>query len=286
MNLDLFNKLEDFSEDSVNNVLASLKSTNEKVFYEFDELVSSLEKTPAGQIKASASNLRKVSTFENKFSTFFAETDYYSSVGSFISNYSDNSKLINTYFSSFPGFDPKNKIYGSILNYNVEYTVDTLMESGISEYFKKPLINSLRQSIVEGVSKTDLLKSLRAEIMGTIDRKPRLERYVKQVATDAVNQFNGNYIGSISNDLGLSHYFYKGTKIEETRPFCIHLTGKFMKESQLREYVNNESKGKGWAGMIPGTNFGNIITRRGGYNCRHTIIPVSKEVYEASKNKL
>lgn len=286
MNLDLFNKLEDFSEDSVNNVLASLKSTNEKVFYEFDELVSSLEKTPAGQIKASTSNLRKVSTFENKFSTFFAKTDYYSSVGSFISNYSDNSKLINAYFSSFPGFDPKNKVYGSILNYNVEYTVDTLLESGINEYFKKPLINSLRQSIVEGVSKTDVLKSLRAEIMGTIDRKPRLERYVKQVATDAVNQFNGNYIGSISNDLGLSHYFYKGTKIEETRPFCIHLTGKFMKESQLREYVNNESKGKGWAGMIPGTNFGNIITRRGGYNCRHTIIPVSKEVYEASKNKL
>lgn len=286
MSLDLFNDIEDNSEDAINKLLKSLSETNETLYSEFESLVSALEKTPAGLIKASPGNLRLIASFDGKFDAIIKTTPYYKESISFISTYTENQGLINTYFKAFDAFNPKNAIYEAVLETNVDHTVNLLLDQGIAIEFKDPLINSLRQGIFEGISKTDLLKSLRAELLGTADRSPNLDRYVKQVSTDAVNQFNGNYIGTISNDLGLSHYFYKGTKMEETRPFCVHLTGKYMKEAQLRGYVTEQSSGKGWSGMIPGTNFGNIMTRRGGYNCRHTIIPVSKAVYEAAKNKL
>lgn len=286
MSLGVFDDIENNSDEAINKLLKSLSETNETLYSEFESLVSTLEKTPAGLIKASPGNMRLISSFDGKFDAIIKTTPYYKESISFIKSYSENTKLINSYFKAFDGFNPKNAIYETVLETNVEITVNSLLESGINEYFKTPLTNSLRLSVFEGTSKTDLLKSLRAELLGTVDRKPRLERYIQQVSTDAINQFNGNYIGTISNDLGLSHYFYKGTKMEETRPFCVHLTGKYMKEVQLREYVTKESSGKGWTGMIPGTNFGNILTRRGGYNCRHTIIPVSKAVYEAAKNKL
>jgi hypothetical protein len=286
MSLGIFDDIESNSDEAIERLLKSLSETNETLYSEFESLVSTLEKTPAGLIKASPGNLRLIASFDGKFDAIIKTTPYYQESVNFIATYTDNSKLINKYFKAFEGFDPKNAIYETVIESNVEITVNSLLESGVNEYFKTPLINSLKQSMFEGTSKTDLLKSLRAELLGTVDRKPGLERYVKQVSTDAVNQFNGNYIGTISNDLGLAHYLWKGTKRADTRTICMKCAGKYMTEVQLRELINTESAGKGWPGMIPGTNFGNIMTRRGGYNCYHLIIPVSKAVYEAAKNKL
>src|SRR5690606_11463950 len=109
---------------------------------------------------------------------------------------------------------------------------------------------------------------------------PKLLRYARQVSSDAITQFNANYINLISDDLGLKHYYYKGTKVDDSRSLCRDLAGKYFKEEDLRSIIQRRSA-SGWGGMIPGTNWATFPRYRGGYNCRHYLIPVSKELYEA-----
>jgi hypothetical protein len=148
--------------------------------------------------------------------------------------------------------------------------------------FSEGFTDVLRNSITSGTSKKDFIDTINANLDPD---SGILSRYVNQTASDAITQFNSHYITTVSNDLGLKYYFYKGTKIQDTRPFCSKLIGKYLTEDQLKEYVQQQMSlngGKGWAGMYKGENWGNFMIYRGGYNCRHYVIPVSKEIYDAA----
>jgi hypothetical protein len=55
-----------------------------------------------------------------------------------------------------------------------------------------------------------------------------------------------------------------------------------MTKKQVKEVINRFGD---WSGKIPGTNESNFIIYRGGYNCRHQMLPVSKTIYDANKDK-
>ncbi len=48
------------------------------------------------------------------------------------------------------------------------------------------------------------------------------------------------------------------------------------------ENLGDCNTGNGWAGMYKGTNADNIMTWLGGYNCKHSIIPVSLAIVPMS----
>jgi hypothetical protein len=123
-----------------------------------------------------------------------------------------------------------------------------------------------------------------------------MEKYVSQITTDAVNQYNGQYTQIIANEWNYEFFKYDNTDILSTRPWCDAMTDQpYFHISQLPKLITgtgltymNKKTGKREpvpinqktglpTGMIPGTDSNNIFIRRGGYNCGHQIRPVNEK---------
>jgi hypothetical protein len=283
MSFNIFDNIEDNTDDALNKLLKSVGKTNDQFFAEFTDMVSSLDKTPDGYIKSTISNLNKLAKFDRIYASTLTKSAYWGATKSYLNAFSGNSKLLNTYFQSLElGFDSTKSIYLTIRQSAVETTIEKLLQSGLDANFKAPIRSILQNSVVNGANKSEAIASLKNYLYGQGERVAALQRYATTVATDAINQYTGQYIATVSDDLKLEHYNYNGTKITESRELCIHLAGKYASYDNLESYLNSKSP---WSGMIPGTNMGNFITNRGGYNCRHFAIPVSKTVYDANESK-
>lgn len=147
----------------------------------------------------------------------------------------------------------------------------------------------MRTNITSGGSYSDLAEQLRQSLTNTPESKGILDRYVKTVAKDSINQFSRQYTQIVSNDLGYEWYRYMNSDIETTRCFCDAMTDKdYFHVSEIPGLL----KGKGLLcdnqtvpiyaktglpyGMIDGTNPENFFVRAGGWNCGHSIQPISK----------
>lgn len=283
MSFSIFDTLEDNTDDALNKLLKSIGKTNDQFFSEFTELVSTLDKSAEGYIKSTVSNLNKLAKFDRLYSSTLAKSAYFGATKQYIKAFGGNSTLLNTYFHSLElGFDSTKSIYLTIRQSAVETTIEKLLQGGLDANFKTPIRSILQNAVVNGSNKTEAIASLKNYLYGQGERVAALQRYATTIATDAINQYTGQYIATVSDDLKLEHFYYRGTKIAESRDLCIHLAGKYASYDNLESYLTKMSP---WSGMIPGTNMGNFITNRGGYNCRHFAIPVSKTVYDANESK-
>ena len=115
-----------------------------------------------------------------------------------------------------------------------------------------------------------------------IIEKPELTRYVRQVATDALFQYDGALNEDIKKEFGFTKFRYLGSLVEDSRPFCEHMKslGGVIDIEQLKIALDDfcpngePKKGKG-DGMIKGTTVANFSINRGGYNCGHRVRWVS-----------
>jgi hypothetical protein len=206
---------------------------------------------------------------------------YQSEVAAVIEKFATLQTLSNEYMGLIiDDFIPKKELYKAILEVNIQTTTDALIGGGIRDNFKNAIQEVLKENITGKSSRVQLNKTLRKFIEGTPEEKPFLERYIRQTTNDAVMAFNREYIQTISDDLDLQHYFYSGTIIDETRPFCKSRTGKYFTKEEVQKWADLS-----WQGKMSGTNKNTIFTYAGGYNCRHTIWPVTEEQYNAAMGK-
>lgn len=277
-----FNKLEDDVEAALEQLEKSIGRSNGELQDIINEFYYSLEKS-GNSIKTSVSNLKKINQFKSKINYTLENGEYSQGVKDYLGNFTNNSSVINEYFSSMAvSFKSNDSLYKAILESNISTTTDSLLGSGVNANFTDPLIKILRDNITSGSDKISFTKSINESLFG---ENSKLARYSKQVASDSITQFNSNYINTISSDLGLKHYYYKGTKIKDSREFCKKIAGKYFTETSLKSYVQQQMSlngGKGWDGMVKGENWTNFPIYRGGYACRHYLIPVSEAVYNAS----
>jgi hypothetical protein len=281
--INYFNDLEDYVEGVLNSLDKSLPKVNSELQDAFLELYYQLDKSSLGTIESSVKNLKIINKYKSKISSLLENGEYGQSVEKYLKGFEGSTGYLNDYFGTIvTAFKANDKLYEAILESNVGSTVDSLLGSGISSNFTDSIFDILKSNVTSGSNKIDFINTLKANLD---DETGILSRYVKQVASDSITQFNSNYISTISNDLELKYFFYKGTKIQDTRPFCSRLIGKYLTYDQMKEYVQSQMKlnnNKGWAGMVKGENWSNFPVYRGGYNCRHYLIPISKEIYDAA----
>jgi hypothetical protein len=283
MPLNYFSDLEDQTQAVLDGLSKELPKANAELTDAILELYYQLDKDPGGSIQASVSNLKKIDAFKSKINTILTDGKYGQSVTDYVKGFSEGSSILNNYFGAIvQGFQANDELYKAILNSNINSTVDSLLGKGIQSNFTDAITDVLRNSITSGTSKKDFIDTINANLD---PESGILSRYVNQTASDAITQFNSHYVSTISNDLGLKHYFYKGTKISDTRSFCARIIGKYFTEDQLKAYVQQQmtlNGGKGWPGMYKGENWSNFMIYRGGYGCIHYVIPVSQELYDAA----
>jgi hypothetical protein len=123
---------------------------------------------------------------------------------------------------------------------------------------------------------------LRYLIEGNEEVDGRLMSHVKRVAYDSFAVSDRSYTNTIATDLGLEFYRWSGGKIEDTRCFCLERAGKYFHREEIKAWGRGENIGKCksnglWEGANSNTDEATIFFYAGGYNCKHSIAPVSKK---------
>ena len=243
------------------------------------DLASDLSLDPKDRAKSLKELIKLKKDIAN---TIVTNAPYQLQVAEVIKGFEMLAKLSNEYITIAIGdFKPKKELYKAILESNIATTKDALLGAGIRENFGTAIQEVLKDNIAGIGSRSELNKTLRKFIEGSPQDAPFLNRYIKQTTNDAVMTFNSEYIQTIAEDLDVEHYYYQGTLIADSRPFCVARAGRYFTTDEVKAWPNL----KGWQGRMAGTNSSTIFIYRGGYNCRHQLWPVSQEQYEAAKEK-
>jgi len=181
-----------------------------------------------------------------------------------------------------PVFNSENTFYLDILEFAKQKTALDLLDSGVDANFLNIILEKIQDSITVGGNVNDLIDELQLYITGGDTGVGALKRYVTQVSSDSINQFNANYSQAVTSDLGFEWYKYTGTVIAHTRPFCSDFVNKYYHKKEVEQlgvkinpFTSRLLTSPQLKGRIKGTNASNIFTFKGGWNCRHFFAPLS-----------
>jgi hypothetical protein len=251
-----------------------------------------------GNIIVSGENIRKVAAIKSRLLNIILSPEYVKSVKELLSTYDTITSLQNQYFNTVSTTFSPPAFSEELKNQAKTALANALTERGIEANVLAGIEDILTKNITTGGSYTELAKALEDNITNNETGEGKMLRYAKQITTDALNQYSAQYTQLVSSDLGYEWFYYAGSLIETSRPFClacrdkkyIHisefpalLAGDF---PEFAKYDGVLYKGLP-AGMYPDTTVSNFQINRGGYNCGHQLRPISEgQVPLESRNKV
>lgn len=148
-----------------------------------------------------------------------------------------------------------------------------------------PIATQIRKDLILGISFKDAAAAIEKAIK---DKDLGLERWVDQIAKDALNQYDGIQNDEVRKEFNMPYGRFIGSIKKTTRPLCFHMVSehKYFEWDKLQSILDpfvkngepNQSyttitgiKQKKGGGIIEGTNAENFNVLRGGYNCRHLV---------------
>jgi len=251
------------------------------------------------KIKTTVANLKIVNSIKNKLQRLILTDDYRTDVKEFVRAFNDVTKLQNEYWKGIESTFKPRPLLREIRKSAITDTVKALGEAGIGTAIGEQIAGILRTNITAGGAYKQLTGQLRESLTDTVT-PGLLSKYAKQISVDSIQQYNRTYTNTVSGDLGFDFFAYQGSDITTTRHFCDALTDRryfhvsevpgLLKADDL--YYSTDDGGKKKVeiydktglpqGMIPGTNPENFFIRAGGYNCQHSIRPVSETLVKSS----
>jgi hypothetical protein len=244
-----------------------------------------------GKIKIAASNMRVLAKLRMQLQKVLLNATYTKGMKEYVRSFDKVTQLQNEYFLSVEKNFRAPKLAKEIKNQAIEGVVTSLTETGLNANIVDKVHNLMRQASTSGGSISTLSKQLTDFIVNNETGEGQLQKYTKQITTDALNQYSGQYTQIISSDLGYEWHRYSGSNLETSRPFCLACTDrKFFHVCELPKVLRGEfpefdkydgkinKKSELPEGMIPGTDASNFMVNRGGYNCGHQWRPVSEDL--------
>lgn len=275
-------------DGAVNTFVDGLPEAQKRIFDKVLLLVKKLDISSDGNIKNTVSNLRILQDINKEILNTVMTDDYKKKIVKFTSSFDKIASLQNQYLSSvFTTFKP-NKVLKELTTASVDITYDQLGESGLSNDLANEIKGILNTNIQTGASYSSMTDQLRTAILGNEEIDGALLRYAKTYTTDSINQFSAVYNRQVTSDFDAKWFRYVGSNRETTRPFCEHLTDKdqgyfhidevpgFLEGQVGEDTVELYDKTGLPQGMKEGTTESTFFTLRGGWNCNHQILPVSR----------
>lgn len=238
------------------------------------------------QIRISSQNLKKLVDVQASMRKILLSDQYLKAVGNYAKAYNEVTKLQQSYFQTVKANYGGPALAKEMMKLAKDSVVDKLTENGLMANVAEPVKDIIGRAITSGSSYATLQEQLNETLAGKDGGL--LERYTKQISTDAINQYSRQYSQLASADLGLEWFRYAGSNIKTTRPFCLACTDrKFFHVSEIPALLRGDFPefkkydGKIYdktnlpQGMYPDTDVANFPTLLGGYNCGHQYRPVS-----------
>ena len=273
----------------------NVPAIEDSIFNEVNHEIRRLDLDGSRGIKNTVKNLKILASIRAKIMRLVITDKYKDQVKDFVKAFNDITTLQHEYWRKAEATFKPTPLLREIRKQAIATTVDQLTEAGIGVNIADKITGILKTNITTGGSYKALQDQLR-ESLTTTKTPGLLSRYISQITTDSIHQYNAQYTQAISSDLGYEWYSYRGTEIKTSREFCqamvegrryFHITEvPALLAAEGMEFKDNyDGKTKPVRinpktnlpfGFIEGTNEANFFIRRGGYSCGHQIGPVTE----------
>lgn len=260
--------------------LTEVEKAQKRLFPQIVDILRQLQVDSAGNIILNASNLTLASDVKALVQDILSQSEYITAVREFAIQMSEQGKVSNELFAkAFDGFTPA-PIAEALLKTTQRNAVDLMVNAIGNQRFADVVRENIETAISSNAGFTETVRQLQAIVTGDEEVDGKLLQYNKQIAHDTFAIADRNYTSAVSEELEAEWFFYSGSEIETTRPFCEARHNQYFYYKEIEDWPSADYNGGGvksgeWAGQIPGTNSSTIYSYAGGYNCRHSIIPVS-----------
>lgn len=228
-----------------------------------------------GYIQQTAANRTILRQADGIFDEAIKSPSYQTAVEESLSVIPDIDSINQSYFETISKAFKPNRVFIKSLQQQVIKDINTyLLQDGLQANIRLPLNQILNQNINSGGSFSGMLDQLKKFVVGD-QNEGRLMRYARTYLSDTLFNYSRAYQEAVTADLGLEFYLYMGglTKSgkhsEGSREFCIERAGKYYHKKEIEGWAHLT-----WKGKNPDTTESSIFVYAGGYNCRHSIIPV------------
>lgn len=275
---DLINRNTERIENVPDNFIKSTRKVEGDVFARATALIDNLQ-FEGGRLKISE-NIEQTAVISNQIKEMLLESNFRKSFRKYLSefdNQADNVMQAMRMTLDKPDLEISDNAKAMMLQ-NKQRTADIFMRTGIDEAFINPIRDDLDRLVGQQATKEQVISSLSTLIQTDEDRNSKLLLHVKRNATDRFAFADRSFTAVQAAEQ--EWFVYRGGTVEDSRDFCVQRNGQFYHIEEVRNW-GNLSK---WDGMIPGTNPGNIRIVLGGYNCMHSLMPVS--VFRVPRNVL
>lgn len=281
--IDLINKTVD---EAISNMNKGIPSAQDEIFKEVQRLAKNLD-YKNGKAIVSVKNIRIMGAITKRLRKIILSTDYLDHAKDFLKAFNTVTKLQNEYMANTTSDFNFGPVLKQIKFQAIADTSASLTEEGLTSGVVNRLRDVLRTNITTGGSFDELLDQFAGITKDTDKGQGILNKYVKQVTTDALNQYSRNYLQAAVGNTPDQWYQYTGSLITTSRDFCkamvkkrwfnvkeipALLAGEFPEFQDIEGKIDPKTKLPD--GMIEGTNAANFLTFLGGYQCGHRAIPV------------
>ena len=266
----LGDKIESIINAADNNFFKSVGITQQKIYDSLIGLFKKLELDSDGYILNNGYNRSLLVKSSQIFNQSIKKSGYSDAVNEFVGTIPELDRINQEYFASISDLFKPNRAFIASLQTQTINTLETaILNDGLKANIKTPLMNIISQNINSGGSYSGFLEQLRSNIVG-MENEGKLLRYSRGILNDALFQYSRSYQQSVTDDLGLEFYLYSGGTTKDTRDFCAEHSDQFYHQLEVEAWADED-----WQGKIPGTTSSSIFVYCGGYNCKHSLIPVS-----------
>lgn len=278
---DLYDKIISITDRAEASLESAVSKTQIDLLDQLEAVLARLELDPSGLIKQNAANRKLLQKCDRIFDQAIKESGYYESLNQYAGALESLTGANEKYFTSIlESFTVDAHYLKSLQKSSIANIESLLANDGLEVQLKQPLMQILNENVNSGAGFSDLLRQVREFIVGNGDTSGKLMRYSKQISRDTLFNFSSSMQESISQNAGMEYYVYSGSSRKDSREFCAHRAGEYFSRKEIEEWASLQ-----WAGKRAGTTKSTIYIYRGGYNCEHSLIPVStlvvpKEVIE------
>ena len=256
-----------------NKFYSNVEKSENQIYSRLLELLSKLKTDKDGNFTRTIANLNLSEQINKELKNVVYGSEYLKAVAVFAGEFKDQEKENNKYFEkAFPEF-VETDMAKEIVKVSQRQAVELLTGGSLDVAFFDPIKRVVVDAVETGASFTETIKAIRGVAMGQGDKEGKLLTYSKQIAHDSFALADRAYTDTIAIDLGAQWYYYSGDVLPTSREFCLVRHNKYFNKKEIEKWADLN-----WDGKFLGTNPRTIFKVAGGYNCGHSIMPVSISV--------
>jgi len=241
-------------------------------------ILKDLELDGEGYIRQSAANRAILNDAESAINELLPGESFTNSVSKILEAIPIINTLNADYFTSLSeGFNENRNFIKSLQAQTVTSIESTLLEDGLTAQIKNPLTDILNRNVNMGGKFSGFLEEIRGFVKGNEQvEEGKILSYSRTYLSDTLFNYSRSYQEAMTADLKLDWYVWAGGIQDTSRSICIKYAGQFLHRKEIEKIAEQE-----WPGKRQGTTKSSIFIFLGGYNCKHSLIPVSKKIVPA-----